>query len=339
MSVENVESVSAPTVSEFDGQTATVREVTTLLPGVKVNMRDWHLACSSPDGNIQLVSMDVEEKPSEDSGYEIQAGSWRVTPRLGLQSVKFANNAYFETATTRRLVKFFNTFKNKLHVYDLLGIKTKKRGLLLGSIPGVGKSSLINYFASKIDAADKACVLYIDSQDVDYEIVQTMFRKAKPGDGVDFIVLIIEDLGGNDLTHRRHNVDSTLLNFLDGQDDVFKIPTLIVATTNYMDLLGETLNDRPGRFDLVLQVDPPSDDESMTLLESFIKRTLSASERKAIAGKQFTPAYLRECVIRHMLDDISLEEAVEQLNSQRTTSRTKTHQRKKGRNLGFADED
>jgi SpoVK/Ycf46/Vps4 family AAA+-type ATPase len=314
---------------------ATVKSVETLAPGVSFELCDWHVATTKPDGSMVLVNMDLKmPDEEEDARYYIRPGSYRVTPKNGLQSIKFSDSVYHETETSVRLRKLFNTFKSNLHVYEELGITNKKRGILLGSAPGVGKSSLINNFCKALSTEEKACVLFIDSEEVNYETIISMFRKANTED-TSFIVVVIEDIGGGDLNDRRHSVDSTMLNFLDGQEGMFSIPTLIVATTNHLDLLANSLTSRPGRFDFVEEVMPPGDEESFKFVEDFIKRPMNDSEKSVIRGKKFTPAYLRECVIRHRLDSISFEEAVEQLTKQRTLSEGKRRQAGGSRTMGL----
>lgn len=322
-------------MTEEKNKKAKVHSLTKLEPGVTIDMRDWHIACSLPDGSVNIASMDLIVPEQDDKGYEIQKGVWRVTPKAGLQKIEFGEKAYYPTKTTHDLHRVFNNFKNNIKEFDFLGIPEKKRGVLLGSVPGVGKSSLISNFCKTLVQEKSACVLYIDSQEVDYETIQRMFRRA-PKNAVEFIVLVIEDIGGSGLDARHHNVDSTLLNFLDGQEGLFKIPTLVVATTNYLDVLGTEITSRPGRFDIVMEVAAPGEEETIKLVTDFVRRELTPKEKECIKGKGFTPAYLRECVIRHKLDSISLEEAVNQLSKQRELSEKKVHRTGNKRSMGFS---
>lgn len=316
----------------------TVQSVSQLIPGQKIDLHDWQVISSYPDGTHMMADMTVEsiaDGVEDDIGYEIKKGAWRITPKLGLQAVHFSDSVYYPTSTSQRLGKIFSTFKKNLHVYDELGLKEKRRAVLLGSAPGVGKSSLINNFAKSIQKEADACILYIDNENIDFEVVQKMFRKAKV-EACSFIVLVIEDIGGSDLESRNHNVDSTLLNFLDGQEGMFKIPTLIIGTTNYLDSLQNSLTSRPGRFDVVLEVANMNAAESIQFAEDFIKRELTAPEKKAIQDKNYTAAYIKECIIRHRLDDISLEEAAKELDAQRALGENKSHKEPKRRSrLGF----
>lgn len=306
------------------GKVAKIKSIQKLAPGAEIPLSDWQIACSSPDGTINLAVLDIDMPEQDTSNYEIKKGAWRISPKSGIQKIEFQNSTYYKTETSQKLQNIFSTFKQNLHVYEELGLKTKKRGVLLGSEPGIGKSSLINNFCSSLVSETDACVLFIDNENVDFEIVQKMFRNCKEN-VVSFIVLVIEDIGGSDLYSRNHHVDSTLLNFLDGQEGIFKIPTLVIGTTNYLDMLQKSVNSRPGRFDIVMEVQAPGEAESIDFVQKFLKRELTESEKESIKGKKLSPAYLRECVIRHKLDSISFENAVEQILKQRTLSEEKAH--------------
>jgi len=183
----------------------------------------------------------------------------------------------------------------------------------------------------------KTCILRVDSSDVDYEIIIDMFSNADPSK-VSLVILVLEDIGGSGLEEKANRVDSSMLNFLDGNSDVFKIPTLVVATTNYLDVLNKTLTSRPGRFDIVREVEPPKDEEIVFLVEKFMGRSLTESEKKLFAGTKMTPAYSKEAVLRHELYDISLEEAVAQVLLQRKKAET-GGLKKEQRSMGFSEDD
>jgi SpoVK/Ycf46/Vps4 family AAA+-type ATPase len=155
---------------------------------------------------------------------------------------------------------------------------------------------------------------------------------------VDLILLIVEDLGGTATDERGTNVNTTMLNFLDGNRDVYRVPTMIVATTNYLDQLQETLTSRPGRFDVVTVVKPPKFEEICFLVESCVSRQLTAPERKALEPTGFTPAYCIEAVVRSELYDITLEEAVAELQEQRERAKSKSHMTRNAK-MGFDRDD
>jgi ATP-dependent 26S proteasome regulatory subunit len=225
---------------------------------------------------------------------------------------------------------------SKLDIYKKRKI-APKRGFLFGSEPGIGKSSLINYFCRQIIKMPKACILRVDSQQVSFETLIDMFSNTQES-SASLILLVIEDIGGSGLEERAGRVDSEMLNFLDGNADVFKIPTLIVATTNYLDILNKTLTSRPGRFDIVREVEPPKDEEIIFLVEKFMDRELSADEKQLFAGTKMTPAYSKEAVLRHELYDIPLADAVTEVLLQRKKAESGSL-KKDQRSMGFNDND
>ena len=143
-----------------------IRDITKLEKGAEIPLADFQIAFSSDDGTPWLVNLDLIEQDNEMSNYKIKPGFWRVTPRDGLNHLQFEDKTYFETETYKELTKFFTSFISKPDVYEKLGIP-KKRGILLGSVPGCGKSSLIDYFIRKnVKQLEGACVLRIDSDNL-----------------------------------------------------------------------------------------------------------------------------------------------------------------------------
>lgn len=325
-------------MTEKKTKTATVKSVTKLEPGAKVTLSDFQVSASDQDGQIFMVNMDVDQEEEEDlSAYEVRPGAWRVTPKSGLQPLEMAAEQYFETETSQTLRKHFDVFRNKLE--RIRERKRFKRSVLLGSAPGIGKSSLVRSFCREVmaDSAVRSCILRVDSDDVSWELLTQMFMKSKASDA-DFVILILEDVGGTALDERRHHVDAACLNFLDGNSDVFKVPTLVVATTNFMNELGHTLTDRPGRFDVVMHVEAPKDSEVFKIVSGYLGRELTKGEEQALAGQDFTPAYCLEAVDRSDLYDISIEEAVGELRKQRDKSQNRKHGNK-STNVGFGVDD
>ena len=311
-----------------------VVSVTPLTEGQEVILHDLQISASNDAGVISMIDMEIIETTKHNEGYCIKPGVWRITPKSGLQPLELPDETYFETDTYRELTRRFDAFRAKLvPVYEHLGL-LKKRAILLGSDPGVGKSSLLRQFNRKIRTMSDMCVLVIDSEDVDWETVITMFIKSSAEDAA-FVVLVMEDIGGASLHERNASIPSTLLNFLDGTTDCFKIPTLIVATTNFLNEIGGQLIDRPGRFDIVLQVDPPKDGEIQFLMESFLKRELTDEEQTALLGHRFTPAYAREALVRSLVEDTPIKQAVKSVLEQRDRAEKKNHGSKNRHGVGF----
>lgn len=314
---------------------AIVKSVTALEKGVEVSLHDFQMSSSNDKGEMFLVDFDMKDTESKDAWYEIKPGIWRITPESGLQHLDVPPVQYFETDTAVELLNHMNLFVNKQEVYKRLKIPVR-RGILLSSAPGVGKSSLLKYFIQTLKARTDVCTLMIDNQNVSWEKITRMFAAGAPGKDVNLIVLVIEDIGGSELDQRARSVESDMLNFLEGADDCYTIPTLIVGTTNFINELGSRLVDRPGRFDMVIDVQPPKDKDIRLIVEGLKGRPITDEEAASIFGKGFTPAYCKEIVIRSELYGMSIMAAAEELEKQRKKARDQTHGEKPKTSLGFA---
>ena len=307
--------------------------------GKVIEFRDMQMSASNSAGDIYMANFEFEndDGKSRYAEYKIVPGTWRVTPRDGLIEWPLSEELYFETGTVTETLSHMRAFLNKKDVYKKFGLDCK-RGVLLGGVAGCGKSSAIRHIARTVTKADpKAAIIRVDSDQVQTETLIQMFMNSNPEE-VSSVVLIIEDIGGTNLSESLEQSDPQLLNFLDGNGSCFKIPTLIVATTNYLDSLTAVLTDRPGRFDVVMQVALPKDEEVFQIVAGVAKRPLSEDEKTALAGKNFTPAYCIEALIRSELYDISVMEAVEQLRKQRKQSQDHEHAKKNSK-VGFCGVD
>ena len=263
------------------------------------------------------------EKPEDDRTYEIEPGTFVLTEtQVGLQlkKLEFKQRNLLETVTnTSRILGEAKKFFSRLDVYERLQ-RPKKRGVLLYSNPGMGKTSAIERVCLKLLEEDPGTVVMVwPTSEIEADkIVKMLSTNSKYNEKCTRMVLIIEDIGGGerDGSPSRHGVDSGLLNLLDGVGVVFRLPTFIVATTNHPENLLESLADRPGRFDLMLALAPPSHAEKILLLGFISKRELSQEEKDCIGMKgteDFSIAHLEEVAVRAELHDKTYKQVVEEL--------------------------
>jgi SpoVK/Ycf46/Vps4 family AAA+-type ATPase len=184
----------------------------------------------------------------------------------------------------------------------------------------MGKTSAIEKFCGDAMAEDAGTVVVIwPTSDIEADSVcRFLTARSEYTAECTRLILIIEDIGGGerDGDHGRAAVDSGLLNLLDGVGVTFKLPTFIVATTNHPENLLESLADRPGRFDLMLQLNPPNHQEKILLLGFISKRELTDEEKECIGMKgteDFSIAHLEEVAVRAELHDKSYKQVVEEL--------------------------
>jgi SpoVK/Ycf46/Vps4 family AAA+-type ATPase len=263
------------------------------------------------------------EKPEDDREYEIEPGSFVFTKTaVGLQLVKlqFKKRALLETSTnTAKIMGEAKKFFSRLHVYEKLQ-RPKKRGVLLYSAPGMGKTSSIEKVCSDLMSEDAGTVIIVwpTSEIEADDIVKLLSTNSRYTAECTRMVLIIEDIGGGERESHRSNtaVDSGLLNLLDGVGVVFQLPTFIIATTNHPENLLASLADRPGRFDLMLKLQPPSHTEKIALMKFICKRDLNQDEQDSLAMKgseEFSVAHLEEIAVRAELDDKSHAQVIKEM--------------------------
>lgn len=127
-----------------------------------------------------------------------------------------------------------------------------KRNILLYSVPGNGKTSLINILCNILIKEYNGIVFCIDDfRDlIAYSKIMERVRSIEPNRKV---VTIIEDF-----EHFSENKDSSalLLQTLDGNGQFDNVVT--IATTNYPELLEKRFICRPSRFNIVIEYKKPN---------------------------------------------------------------------------------
>ncbi len=264
--------------------------------------------------------------------YDPNKGEVKVLPTDLIKNNDMLEDFHF----TAQLQQELDTFFKKQQVYKDLGI-FPKRGLLLSSAPGMGKTSSIKHFCMKYLQDGDTAIITMNTDNLPMSNVSYHFSEVfKYAPETKRLLLIIEDIGGNE---RNEESISDLLNFLDGADDVYKIPTFIIATTNFIGNMTSTLADRPGRFDKVIEIEPPSYEQKIRLLEFFAKRELLEEERHIFMWedcKDLTVSYLREIVLRSKLNDTPLKDVVKEIIAYRKRQQKKFEKQSK---FGFNRDD
>jgi len=135
-----------------------------------------------------------------------------------------------------------HTFWNSKEVYKNFG-EVYKLNFLLYSVPGNGKTCLINIIAEELMTTHDGIVITINSLSelVAYPKVIESIRRIEPDRKV---LTVIEDFDG--LVGTDKSAETLLLQILDGNDSVSDVIT--IATTNYIEQLKPSFTARPSRF-------------------------------------------------------------------------------------------
>ena len=317
---------------------STMKDVKT---GDKIPESDFSLF-TSDDRFIQFEYVDVDNTEN----YPVKAGIWCVAVdeqrQFCLRKSSFVSEPMLEDYIhTKEISDKINAFFSKKAVYEKYGI-FPKRGMLLHGPAGLGKSCTISKLCREYDGRKDATIVIWHTDKYDASDVKSFIKRFSYAEGVDKLILVIEDVGGVEYKGSgKMPSSSSLLSLLDNVEQTFIVPTMILATTNYPENMLENLTNRPQRFDDVIAVKPPSADFREKFLDFFSQGAAETKVKNKIREKKYEKlaiAHIKEIVIRAAIYDLSLDVALDQIHEQSTKAQNEfVDKRKLG--MGFQDED
>jgi AAA+ superfamily predicted ATPase len=175
-------------------------------------------------------------------------------------------------------------FKDGVAIYKELNLAPFRKLLLVGP-PGTGKTMLCAAMA-KLALKKRRVVVYVSGADDDgasfHKIHHALNVVANAGYPV---VLIVEEID----VYLRKEDKARILNVLDGLESPNNPKgALLLATTNYPEVIDERIAKRPGRLDRIFVI-PPVEDES--LAESMLRRYM---------GPQWQETH--RTIVEHLVD-------------------------------------
>lgn len=309
--------------------------------GTQISESDF--ATLTPSGSF--VQLEYVEEVSQQKPYEVHPGIWSIQKTmmgLKLETTSFVNDSILEEFVhTKNITDKMDCFFNRLHIYKEHGFDVPKRAMLIYGPAGTGKTTAALHACKKYEADKKSLILVWSTDKIDAVEVKD-FVKTFDYIGVDKVIVIMEDIGGVEIDQVRIKSTASLLSLLDNQEKTFRIPIFILATTNHPENFLGNLTNRPGRFDDKIEVGYPSGEIRSDLLKFFLKGKFPEDESiEHIKNKkfiEFSPAHIKEVILRSALYDVSLVDAMESISKEITTYKnafTKT----KGLGIGFNSED
>ncbi len=213
----------------------------------------------------------------------------------------------FPQTNSERVLKEIETFWDRESVFQEYAI-AYKRGIILWGPPGGGKTCTVNLIMK--DVVDRNGVvikftnpgLFIEGMRVLREI-----QANTP------IVVLMEDID----SIIEHYEESPVLNILDGVEHVNKV--VFLATTNYPELLGPRIINRPSRFDKRFKIPYPNV-ESRTMYFKHLCGNKKPDElgieiKKWVKDTEdFSIAHLKELFVAVIILGDDYAEALENLN-------------------------
>jgi hypothetical protein len=233
---------------------------------------------------------------------------------LFLEPTAFSKSEIIEDLTdTKEIESAVDCFISNIHtVYkEEFPTEVPRRAALLHGPAGTGKSSGIHLVCNKYVAdGTTAVIVWHTSKFEAYEVKD--FAETFKYEGVEKLILVVEDLGGVEAEDTRMNSDSSLLALLDNNERTFTVPTFILATTNFAVSFLANIANRPGRFEDKIEVGYPSSENRKRLLTFFSKGTADQAALDYIASdacKELSTAHIKECYMRSRLRSTTILEA------------------------------
>lgn len=196
------------------------------------------------------------------------------------------------------VINDFEVFKQSKAIYTELNLM-HKRGVLLYGPPGTGKTSIIHKI---INSIKEDCLVIFLNSFISYSFIKELQQDSR------LKILIFEEF--TNILEDDNEASEKVLNFLDGETSLDNC--FMIATTNYPEKLPKNVIDRPGRFDKFYKLDVLSINDIKTYFNHF---KIKCDNYEIFYGK--TIAELKEIILLHKRDKLSLSDALIKLNTQK----------------------
>jgi SpoVK/Ycf46/Vps4 family AAA+-type ATPase len=168
-----------------------------------------------------------------------------------------------------------------------------KRGMVLHGQQGNGKSTLVHLLAQYLTTKMDGVVFDVGSPDqiFSFEQVFNALREINPDIKV---IAVFED--ADNFVRYGGSTATKLLNILDGNMRYDNI--VFLATTNFIEVLLQSMRNRPSRFDRIYEIAPPSEEARRVYITKKFPNLQEAEVAKLVGATEgFTIDMLKEAVL------------------------------------------
>jgi len=216
------------------------------------------------------------------------------------------DDVFLEEDLKADIRNYIEGFLSSRHIYEKMKVSWRTGALFYGS-PGCGKTSLIKTIISNYNF--KPVTVQSGTQTNDDTITEAFEYAASQEPAL----LYIEDL--DTLLGQTISL-SHFLNMMDGVST--KRGLMVIATSNDLSKLKESVTDRPSRFDRKWEIPLPDKDISFKYLKKWFGNILKDAELKKLVKEtyenNFSFAYLKQLYIDSVYNALSEKREVPNLN-------------------------
>jgi hypothetical protein len=232
----------------------------------------------------------------------------------------------FPHTSSDKVLSEIQTFWAKRDTFLRAGL-THKRGIMLWGPPGAGKSCTIQLVMA--DVIERGGIGLQFTVPGLFLAGMRILREIQPSTPV---VVLMEDI---DSIIQRHS-ESEVLNLLDGAELVDRC--VFLASTNYPELLGARIINRPSRFDKRFKIGHPPEESRVIYLDHISKAAgqVVPVEQWARDTEGFSFAHLKELFVAVNILGDSYDEALGTLRSMQEKIQSG---RENGQEAGFQSRD
>ena len=150
-------------------------------------------------------------------------------------------------------------------VYKGLGVSSPK-GLLLEGEPGVGKTRMAQCLIEESGRKAYVC----RKNDPDGEFVKSIKKTFRTASENEPSIVYLDDIDKFSNTDERHRNSEEFVTIQACIDELSGKEVFVLATANETDCLPMSLT-RAGRFDRIIEVEPPEDEDAVRIIDHYIQ--------------------------------------------------------------------